>query len=178
MLCGGAEQMLNWKEENFFLSCYCFVFLLSSALCEEQRSVGVMWLVWASVVCMCTRAEERWMQTWNVWVERGGWMSLHGNKQGRLSGGCVVTVCAVMKMFSKLCNYISNYYYYYYYYHQSSSFSSSSDMCLMNPEPVPVSSMSGLNHLPVFRYVNCRKSQPAQLRCLFVVRVSAYISAT
>lgn len=112
-----SEQMLNWKEENFFLSCYCFVFLLSSALCEEQRSVGVMWFIWASVVCMYTRAEERWMETWNVWVKRGGWMSLRSNKQGGLSGGCVVTVCAVTKMFSKLCNYISNYYYYHHLHH-------------------------------------------------------------
>ena len=45
-------------------------------------------------------------------------MSIHSIEQGRLSGGCVVTVCAVMIMlFSKLCNYISNYYHYYYYYY-------------------------------------------------------------
>lgn len=76
MLCGGAEQKprkqgsAKWKG-NFFLSCYCLVFLLSSALCEEQRSVGVMWFIRAFVVCMCIRAEERWMELSNVWLERG-----------------------------------------------------------------------------------------------------------
>lgn len=64
--------MLYGKDENFFLSCYCLVFLLSSALCEEQCPVGVMWFIRASVVCMCMKAEERWMESRSAWLESGG----------------------------------------------------------------------------------------------------------